>query len=344
MCQIGKHDGTTRGGFSKCLIRSALIRQSSNENMYLSAQKSMTIWFYVHLIAKRAKSIALLDSGATESFMNLAYAIWLRLSIKQLPKPRPILNVDGMENKSSKLKYYTNLNVRTGQNMTTLRFFLSDLGEHKVILGYPWFAATQPRIDWKKGWIDHSQLPIVFRASNAQKVTFVPRIRNILWPARRERYFLCKVTIHPEQLEDADLTKVPEEFHPHAKVFSEQKSQWLPKRIVWDHAIKLLPNAPKSLAGRLLGLPQDEIREIEKFMAEHLQWGTIRAGKGPYVASFFFVKKADGKLWRVQDYRPLNKVHQEKPKRIPINSPTNRQTGRMYPVQKVRYKMGVQQH
>ena len=66
--------------------------------------------------------------------------------------------------------------------------------------------------------------------------------------------------------------------------------------MVWDHAIKLLPNTPKLLAGRLLRLPQDEIREIEKFTAEHLQQGTIRAGKGPYTASFFFVKKADGKL------------------------------------------------
>ena len=76
---------------------------------------------------------------------------------------------------------------------------------------------------------------------------------------------------------------------------------------MWDHAIKLLPNALKSLAGRLLRLPQDEIREIEKFTAEHLQRGTIRAGKGPYAASFFFVKKVDKKLRPVQDYRPLNK-------------------------------------
>ena len=110
--------------------------------MYLSAQKSMTIRFYVHSIAKRAKSIALLDSGATENFMNLAYTKWLRLPIKQLLKPRLVLNVDGTENKSRKLKYYTNLNIQTGQNTTTLRFFLSDLGEHKVILRYPWFAAT----------------------------------------------------------------------------------------------------------------------------------------------------------------------------------------------------------
>ena len=86
-----------------------------------------------------------------------------------------------------------------------------------------------------------------------------------------------------------------------------QKSQQLPKRTVWDHAIELLPNTPKSLAGRLLRLSQDEIREIKKFTAEHLQRGTIRAGKGPYTASFFFVKKVDGKLRPVQDYRPLNK-------------------------------------
>ena len=87
---------------------------------------------------------------------------------------------------------------------------------------------------------------------------------------------------------------MPKEFHHHAKVFSEQKSQRLPKRTVWDHVIELLPNAPKSLAGRLLRLPQDKIREIDKFTVEHLQRGTIRAGKGPYAASCFFVKKADG--------------------------------------------------
>ena len=81
----------------------------------------------------------------------------------------------------------------------------------------------------------------------------------------------------------------------------------MPRRTVWDHAIELLPNTPKSLAERLLRLPQDEIREIEKFTVEHLQQGTIRVGKGPYAASFFFVKKADGKLQPVQDYRPLNK-------------------------------------
>src|SRR6266850_466232 len=118
---------------------------------------------------KRAKAVALLDSGATKNFINLSYAKWLKLPIKQLPTPRTLLNVDGTKNKSRKLQHYTDLDVQTGSTKTTLRFFLSDLGEHKAILGYPWFSAMQPRIDWKRGWIDHTQLPIVFRAQNAQE-------------------------------------------------------------------------------------------------------------------------------------------------------------------------------
>jgi len=54
---------------------------------------------------------------------------------------------------------------------------------------------------------------------------------------------------------NADLLKVPREFHRHAKVFSEQQSQRLPEHTVWDHAIELLSGAPASLPGRLLRLP-----------------------------------------------------------------------------------------
>jgi len=122
----------------------------------------MTIQFYVHSIVKRVKAVALLDSGAMENFINLSYTKWLKLPIKQLPIPRTLLNIDGIENKSRKLQFYMDLDVQTSATKTTLRFFLSDLREHKAILGYPWFLAMQPRIDWKRGWIDHTQLPIVF--------------------------------------------------------------------------------------------------------------------------------------------------------------------------------------
>jgi hypothetical protein len=110
----------------------------------------MTVRIYLHSIAKRAKTIALVDSGATKNFMNLSYAKWLRLPIKQLPQARKLYNVDGPKNKSGDLQFYTDLQVQNGGQTHSLRFFLSDLGEHKAILGYPWFAAVQPKIDEKE--------------------------------------------------------------------------------------------------------------------------------------------------------------------------------------------------
>jgi hypothetical protein len=139
----------------------------------------MTIRTYVHSKSKRAELVALVDSGATKNFMNLQYAEYLQLPIKRLPEPRRLLNVDGTPNKSGTLQFYTDLNVQTGTQHTTLRFFLSELGDNKVILGYPWFAAVQPRIDWKRGWIDHAQLPICYAAAGVSVAAVVRRPLNL---------------------------------------------------------------------------------------------------------------------------------------------------------------------
>ena len=121
----------------------------------------MTLHVYLHLKSKRAKSITLLNSGATENFMSLDYAKYLHLPIKTLKEPRKLFNIDETPNWAGNLRYYTNLTTRMGLQAWTLRYFLSDLGNNKVILGYPWFAAAQPKINWAKGWIAYDQLPTV---------------------------------------------------------------------------------------------------------------------------------------------------------------------------------------
>ena len=189
--------------------------------------------------------------------MNLTYARWLKLPIHPLEKPQKIFNVDGTENKSGELRYYTDLEVQMETTRSLLRFFLTDLGENKAILGYSWFAATQPKIDWKRGWIDSSQLPIIFRAPNAKKARFIPRTVNKPRPIEKDRYFIGKVTIGETVTEESP--NIPSQYQRHAKIFSEQESQ------------------------------------------------TIRPSWSPYAANFFFVKKKDGKLRPVQEYRPLNK-------------------------------------
>jgi hypothetical protein len=63
----------------------------------------MTIHTFIHLKSKRAKAIALLDSGAMENFINLEYAKYLQLLIQRLKEPRKLYNVDGTPNQSGEL-------------------------------------------------------------------------------------------------------------------------------------------------------------------------------------------------------------------------------------------------
>src|SRR5579863_4514639 len=102
----------------------------------------MTIRFFIHSRSKRAKSIALVDSGATENFMSLKYTKYLHLPIRCLLITHKLFNVDGTPNKSGELQYFTDLQVCTRPQHTRLCFFLTNLGENKAILGYPWFAAV----------------------------------------------------------------------------------------------------------------------------------------------------------------------------------------------------------
>ncbi len=154
----------------------------------------MTVRVFIHSAAKRAKTVSLLDFGATENFLNLKYAKWLHLPIKKMLHPQKLFNIDGTENKAGQLQYYTNLAIRTGSTTTNMRFFLTELGEHKAILGYPWFAATQPKIDWKRGWINHTQLPIILKAPNAAKARFLLRSINQPRNIHQEQLLLCKTS------------------------------------------------------------------------------------------------------------------------------------------------------
>jgi hypothetical protein len=265
----------------------------------------MTIRSFIHSKSKRAKTVTLLDSGATENFMNLQYAKYLQLPIQCLKEPRKLYNVDRSPNQSGELQYFTDLQVQTGTQRSTLCFFLSDLGENKAILGYPWSVAFQPCIDWKRGWIDHTQLPVIFWAPNASKARFLPHQINKPKTIDTDRYFVGRIIVEPKKGATEDPS-IPAHYRQYSRVFSEDASHEFPSLQIWDHAIELKPNAPAALPSKLIPLSQTEQEELHKFVVEHTKRGTIRLLKSPYKAQFFFIKKKDGKLHPVQDYRPVN--------------------------------------
>jgi len=169
----------------------------------------------------------------------------------------------GQRTKTGTLKYYTDLEVQTGPKRTNMRFFLADLGDHKVILGYPWFAANQPKIDWARGWIDTTQLPLILRKYQCNTATVQPKHAQPT-PIRRKKnsFTLGRVIIGSqvarqtmsstlaEEHDRPQLNPIPTEYRHHAKVFSEEAAQRFPESRVWDHAIELKPGAPATLPGK----------------------------------------------------------------------------------------------
>ena len=100
-------------------------------------------------------------------------------------------------------------------------------------------------------------------------------------------------------------TTIPDHYRMFSKVFSEEASTRLPMRRTWDHMIELKPDAiPTSC--KIYPLALHEQKALEDFLSEHLKRGTIRQSKSPMASPFFFIKKKDGKLRPVQDYRKLN--------------------------------------
>ena len=91
-------------------------------------------------------------------------------------------------------------------------------------------------------------------------------------------------------------------------VFSEEESQRLPEHQPWDHAIDLEPDAVKHWKIKSYPMLPAEQEELDKFLTEHVAKGYLVLSKSPMASPVFFIKKKDGKLRLVQDYRQLNKI------------------------------------
>jgi hypothetical protein len=73
-----------------------------------------------------------------------------------MENPRKLQNADGSPNAGGGLKHYTELEVITGDVPHLLRFYIADMGSDNLILGYPWFAATNAHPDWTTGTLPAS--------------------------------------------------------------------------------------------------------------------------------------------------------------------------------------------
>jgi hypothetical protein len=100
---------------------------------------------------------------------------------------------------------------------------------------------------------------------------------------------------------------VPESLHDFEDVFSKESFDSLPDRRKWDHAIEL-ERDPEPGFHKVYPMTLEEQEELDAFLEEALSTSRIHPSRSPIGAPVFFVKKKDGKLCFVQDYRALNAI------------------------------------
>jgi hypothetical protein len=102
----------------------------------------------LHLFKGMAEEVALIDSSATENFIDQETIKKLKLGTRKLEEPVWLRNIDGTYNQSGSVKSFINLLISCGGRKVTQRFYITNLGLDKMILGYPWLRAFNPEINW----------------------------------------------------------------------------------------------------------------------------------------------------------------------------------------------------
>ena len=112
---------------------------------------------------------------------------------------------------------------------------------------------------------------------------------------------------------------VPTYLHDFKDLFAKLSFDQLLDRKIWDHAIELIPDA-KPANCKVYPIAPNEQAELDEFLCKNLASGRIRPSKSPMASPVFFIKKKDGTLCLVQDYRALNAITVENCYPLPLIS------------------------
>ncbi len=208
-----------------------------------------------------------------------------------------------------------------------MRFLITNIGQEDVVLGYPWLAAYEPKFSWKHATIDETTLPVVLRSINphttpnsiiVQTDSEKEEIVAVLESQCSIKTTAMELAIQAQQY--TTKKDVPKEYQNFAKVFSKEESKRYPPQRAWDHAIEFKKDAPDVIDCKVYPQTQEEDKALQKFLAEEVEKGYVQPSKSPYTSPFFYIKKKDGKLRLVQDYRKINAVTIRNQYRLPLIS------------------------
>ena len=309
------------------------------DSAFVNKSNSVQIGFTLISYKKETTEISLLDTGATENFIDAETVKRLRLGTKELPYKRPVYNVDGTLNRQGYITHHCDLMVSKGNVRRSLRFFITNLGRDRFIFSYPWFKTFNTDINWEDGMLRGPKVKV----ETMRKVTW-DKVQGYLKEKQmRQQNSDLTMDIHEaiiKELEDqADIwigrntmevnrthnatemahkyaeqhkkeeITLPEEFKRHAALFSDKEAKKFPPSRPCDHKIELIAEAPDKFNCKTYPMSLKDQEAENQFLDENLEKGYIVPSESPYGFGTFMVPKKDSKEKRyIINYRPLNTV------------------------------------
>jgi hypothetical protein len=177
---------------------------------------------------------ALVDSGATDNFMNTTFANKMGLGLRELLTPKKIYNIDNTTNKSGEITHYLDLDIFTEGIHKEMCFLITDIGSKDILLGYPWLASFEPKFNWRSAVIDERVLQVVISSINPHIIRQRPIIAATLTEEEKQsiiRTLETQSTIQGVATELAVqagqnqvVAVVPKVYERFSKLFSDEES------------------------------------------------------------------------------------------------------------------------
>ena len=215
---------------------------------------------------------------------------------------------------------------------------------YDMVLGKPWLAAHNPNIDFARNTIEVRTGEKVYclladkqEDRPLQGEESLPRNANVvgmefmnIQQARKalkrgaECIFVSVKNTNDGQPEEKEKAEFPDScisdrldhdkrqdlqrlLSRHATCFPRELPMRLPPSRRTDHEIKVEEGSrPPSRPPYRMSAP--ELDELQRQLQELLEHGFIETSNSPYGAPVFFIKKADGSLRLVCDWRALNRI------------------------------------
>jgi len=96
---------------------------------------------------------AMIDSGATEDFIDQEFCHKYQIRTTKAKNPREIYLADGEPSSMGPVTHTATVPMDIGAHREITTFQVAKLQNHEAILGMPWLKSHNPRIDWGQGKI-----------------------------------------------------------------------------------------------------------------------------------------------------------------------------------------------